>query len=104
MESAAFQSYDLFNAMKNDGLKPKIVKVDGGMIKNNWFNQFLSDVLNINVCRPQVAESTALGAALIAGLKIGVYKSLNDISKLWKVDKIFKPKIRSYKRYWPYRN
>ena len=84
--------------MKNDGLKPKIVKVDGGMVKNNWFNQFLSDVLNINVCRPQVAESTALCAAIIAGLKIGVYKSLNDINKLWKVDKIFKPKIRSNKR------
>ena len=98
VESAAFQSYDLLNAMKNDGLKPKIVKVDGGMVKNNWFNQFLSDVLNINVCRPQVTESTALGAALIAGLKIGVYKSLNDINKLWKVDKIFKPKIRSNKR------
>ena len=52
MESTAYQSYDLFRAMKSDGLKPTIIKVDGGMVKNNWFSQFLSDVLNIRVYRP----------------------------------------------------
>ena len=49
--------------MRNDGLKPEIVKIDGGMVKNNWFSQFLSDVLNLKVYRAQVDETTALGAA-----------------------------------------
>ena len=98
IESTAYQSYDLFSAMKNDGLKPKLIKVDGGMVKNNWFSQFLSDVINIKVNRSQVSETTALGAAFMAGLKIGVFKSLYDISKKWKVDKRFYPKIKSTER------
>ena len=95
MESTAYQSYDLFRAMKDDGLKPTIIKVDGGMVKNNWFSQFLSDVLNIKVYRPYVDETSALGVAFMAGLKIGVYKSFNDITKKWKTNKIFKPKIKN---------
>ena len=98
LESVAYQSYDLFNAMKNDGLKPNLVKVDGGMVKNNWFSQFLSDVINTKVIRPKVQETTALGAALMAGLKIGVYKSLTDISNYWKIDKKFTPKISKSNR------
>ena len=98
IESTAYQSYDLFNAMKNDGLKPKLIKVDGGMVKNNWFSQFLSNIINIKVERPQIDETTALGAAFMAGLKIGVFKSLNDISKRWKVDKRFHSKIKSKER------
>ena len=98
IESTAYQSYDLFSAMKNDGLKPKLIKVDGGMVKNNWFSQFLSNVINIEVDRSRVSETTALGAAFMAGLKIGVFKSLNDISKKWKVDKRFYPKIKSTER------
>jgi len=98
IESTAYQSYDLFTAMKNDGLKPQLIKVDGGMVKNNWFSQFLSDVINIKVNRSQVSETTALGAAFMAGLKIGVFKSLYDISKKWKVDKRFYPKIKSAER------
>jgi len=98
IESTAYQSYDLFAAMKNDGLKPKLIKVDGGMVKNNWFSQFLSNVINIEVDRSRVSETTALGAAFMAGLKIGVFKSLNDISKKWKVDKRFYPKIKSAER------
>ena len=84
IESVAYQTYDLFEAMKHDGLRPKIVKVDGGMVMNNWFTQFLSDVVNVKVLRPKVRETTALGAAFMAGLQIGVYKSLSDISKNWK--------------------
>ena len=84
--------------MKSDGLKPNLIKVDGGMAKNNWFIQFLSDILNISVYRPQVDETTALGAAFMAGLKIGIYKSLHDIKKKWKVDKKFKPRINNKKR------
>ena len=63
LESVAYQSYDLFNAMKNDGLKPNLVKVDGGMIKNNWFSQFLSNIIDTKIIRPKVQETTALGAA-----------------------------------------
>ena len=98
LESSVYQSYDLFNAMKKDGLKPKLIKIDGGMVKNNWFSQFLSDVLNLSVYRSQVDETTALGAAFMAGLKIGIYTSLSDITKKWKVDKKFNPKMKMKKR------
>ena len=98
LESVAYQSYDLFDAMKKDGLKPNLIKVDGGMVKNKWFSQFLSNVINTKVIRPKVQETTALGAAFMAGLKIGVYKSLSDISKNWKIDKKFTPKISKRSR------
>ena len=98
IESVAYQTYDLFEAMKHDGLRPKLVKVDGGMVMNNWFSQFLSNVVDIKVLRPKVQETTALGAAFMAGLQIGVYKSLNDISKNWQLDKNFTPKINSKER------
>ena len=94
IESTAYQSYDLLKAMKNDGLKPKIIKIDGGMVKNNWFSQFLSDLINIRVDRARIEDATALGAAFIAGLKIGVFKSLNDISRKWKIERKFNPKIK----------
>ena len=95
IEAVAYQTNDLFEAMKHDGLRPKIVKVDGGMVMNNWFSQFLSDVINVKVLRPKVQETTAAGAAFMAGLKIGVYKSLKDISKNWHLDKKFSPKMRN---------
>jgi glycerol kinase len=98
VESVAYQTHDLFEAMKNDGLRPKIIKVDGGMVKNNWFSQFLSDVIDIKVLRPKVDETTALGAAFMAGLQIGVYKSLKDISNSWQVDKNFHPRMKSSER------
>ena len=98
IESVAYQSYDLFNAMKNDGLRPKIIKIDGGMAQNNWFSQFLSNVVKIRVDRSQTNEATALGAAFIAGLKIGVFKSLNDISKKWEIDKRFSPNMKDVER------
>ena len=98
IESVAYQTHDLFEAMKHDGLRPKIVKVDGGMVMNNWFAQFLSDVVNVKVLRPKVHETTALGAAFMAGLKIGTYKSLKDISKNWSLDKKFLPKMKKNSR------
>ena len=98
VESVAYQTLDLFDAMNNDGLRPKIVKVDGGMVKNNWFSQFLADVVDVKVLRPKVEETTALGAAFMAGLQIGVYKSLKDISKNWQVDRTFHPKMKSSNR------
>tara|TARA_A100001011_G_scaffold386058_1_gene461161 strand:+ start:4988 stop:6469 length:1482 start_codon:yes stop_codon:yes gene_type:complete len=98
IESVAYQTHDLFEAMKHDGLRPKIIKVDGGMVMNNWFAQFLSDVVNVKVLRPKVHETTALGAAFMAGLKIGAYKSLKDISKNWNLDKKFLPKMKKNSR------
>ena len=98
IESVAYQSYDLFESMRKDGLKPMIVKVDGGMVTNNWFSQFLSNIIDTKVIRPKVKETTALGVAFMAGLKIGVYKSLSDISNYWKIDKKFTPKISKSNR------
>ena len=93
IESVAYQSYDLFNAMKKDGLKPNKIKIDGGMVKNNWFSQFLANIINVKTERPKVLETTALGVALFAGYQIGVFKSLDQIKRIWKKDKIFKPKL-----------
>ncbi len=98
VESVAYQTSDLFEAMKQDGLRPKVVKVDGGMVMNDWFTQFLSNVINLKVLRPKVHETTALGAAFMAGLEIGVYKSLSEISKQWSLDKKFNPKIKNRDR------
>ena len=98
LESVAYQSFDLFRSMNNDGLKPRIVKVDGGMVSNNWFSQFLADILGIKVIRSKIQETTALGAAFIAGYQIEVYKSLHSISKKWKIDKRFSPKINKSNR------
>ena len=95
IESSAYQTYDLFKAMKNDGLSPKYIKIDGGMVKNNWFCQFLSDIINLKIYRAQVDDTTALGAAFMAGLYIGAYTSLADINKKWKVNRIFKPKLKN---------
>ena len=93
LESVAYQTSDLLNAMKKDGLKPSIIKVDGGMANNYWFIQFLTDILNIKVLKPKVYETTSLGAAVMAGYYIGVYKSLSDIARNWRFDKKFVPKI-----------
>ena len=93
LESVAYQTSDLLNAMKKDGLKPSVLKVDGGMANNYWFIQFLTDILNIKALKPKVYETTSLGAAVMAGYYIGVYKSLSDITRNWKFDKKFVPKI-----------
>ena len=81
--------------MRKDGLKPKIVKIDGGMVQNNWFSQFLANIIDIKTERPKVLETTALGVALFAGYQIGLFKSLNQIKRKWKKDKTFKPKLSS---------
>jgi glycerol kinase len=93
VESVAYQSHDLFNAMNKDGLKPRIVKIDGGMVANNWFCQFLSNIINLKVIRPRVLETTALGAAFFAAYQIGEFNSLNEIKNLWRKDRVFSSKI-----------
>ena len=93
LESVAYQSYDLFEAMRKDGSKTKIIKVDGGMVSNNWFAQFLCDILNTKILRPAIQETTALGAAFFAGYQAGEFKSLKEIKYKWKKEAIFIPKI-----------
>ena len=98
IESVAYQSYDLFESMRKDGSKPKIIKIDGGMVANNWFVQFLSNILNIKVLRPVFQETTALGVAFLAGYQLGEFKSLNEIKNKWKKDSMFTPKKKKKQR------
>ena len=72
IQSVAFQAYDLHQAMTDDGISPGIIRVDGGMASNNWFIQFLADVLNIPVERPKNIESTVLGVAYLAALSADI--------------------------------
>jgi glycerol kinase len=77
--------------MRNDGAKLDTLRVDGGMVKNNWLSQYLCDVLAIPVQRPVQTETTALGAAYLAGLQSGVYSSLDDLTKQWQQEREFAP-------------
>ena len=98
IESVAYQTSDLFLSMRKDGLNPKSVKVDGGMVSNNWFVQFLSEILKIKITRSKINETTALGVAYMAGYQTGIYRSLSDIKQNWKKDRDFKPKFnKSYR-------
>ena len=98
IESVAYQTNDLLEAMRNDGAEPKIIKVDGGMVKNNWLMQFLADVIKIRVYRPQFEETTAIGVAFLAGLQIGIFNSLKDISNKWRLGKRYFPRIKNSHR------
>ncbi len=91
LQSIAFQTRDLIDAMADDGISPSVIRVDGGMVQNNWFLQFLADILEVPVERPVNTESTVLGAAYLAGLSAGVFESLEGISALWKSDTLFEP-------------
>ena len=95
LESVCYQTRDLLGAMAEDAVAPTELRVDGGMVVNNWVTQFLADVLQIPVVRPQTVETTALGAAFLAGLQAGVYGSLDEIGRLWQVDRRFRPKLPS---------
>tara|TARA_Y100000588_G_scaffold329171_1_gene365159 strand:- start:6658 stop:7812 length:1155 start_codon:yes stop_codon:yes gene_type:complete len=95
LQSVAYQTKDLIHAMEADGAgKPTALRVDGGMVANNWVVQFLSDILNVNVDRPAVIETTALGAAYLAGLQVGVYPSLEEIASLWHCERHFTPEMK----------
>lgn len=98
LESVAFQTYDLFAAMAQDGMRPNRLRVDGGMAANNWLMQFLSNILDIPVDRPQVLETTALGAAMLAGLADGVHSSLEDMAESWQLEAQFEPQLGSGER------
>jgi len=91
VESVCYQTHDLFKAMSDDGVTPNSLRVDGGMVYNSWMVQHLSNVLNIPVDRPKVLETTALGAAYLAGLQAGLYRSLDDVKANWQCDRHFEP-------------
>ncbi|MDH3660544.1 MAG: glycerol kinase GlpK [Alphaproteobacteria bacterium] len=101
LESVAYQTQDLMNAMagdiKGDG-RPTAVRVDGGMVANDWVCQFLADVLNLPVERPKVIETTALGAAYLAGLETGLYGSMDAIGDAWQLDRRFEPAMSDVER------
>jgi len=84
LDSVVYQTLDLLEAMAADGTRPAMLKVDGGMAMNDLFTQRLADVLGIPIQRPKITESTAFGAACLAGLGCGLYRSLDDIARLAK--------------------
>jgi glycerol kinase len=93
LDSVVYQTRDLLDAMAADGIGPAQLKVDGGMARNGFFLQRLADVLAVPILRPRMAESTAFGAACLAGLGHGVYGSLQDIARLWESDVRCEPKL-----------
>jgi glycerol kinase len=93
LESVCYQTRDLLEAMKPDAPRPTELRVDGGMSVNGWVMQFLADILQIPVVRPQTVETTALGAAQLAGLQAGVYASLDEIAALWRPQARFEPAL-----------
>ena len=98
LDSVCFQTRDLLEAMARDmrdaGLDaPKALKVDGGMVRNDWFCQRLADLTGLPVDRPKVTETTALGAAYLAGLSAGVFENFSDIAKGWALDRRFAPQM-----------
>ncbi len=95
LDSLSYQTYELIECMEKDSkIKIKEIKVDGGMVNNNSFIQSLSDITQIKIIRPNNIETTSLGVAFLAGLQSGMIKSINDIKKLYKKDKIIIPKIK----------
>lgn len=93
LEAVCYQTQDLLLAIQQDFEHSSIIRVDGGMANNNWLMQNLSDILQAPVERSAITETTALGAAFVAGLGAGLYSSLETISQLWKSDRIFEPKM-----------
>jgi len=99
IDSIAYQTYDVLKAMEADaGISIAELRVDGGATINNSLMQFQSDILNTKVIRPKITETTALGAAYLAGLAVGYWKNIDEIQKQWLVDKEFSPSMDDDKR------
>jgi glycerol kinase len=99
LEAVAYQTADLVGAMAADGAKDvRTIRVDGGMAANDWFCQFLADMLDTKVERPANIETTAAGAAFLAGLAVGAWSKLEDVAAVWSVDRAFEPKMKSKER------
>ncbi len=98
LESTAFQTAELLEAMAKDGVAPQRLRVDGGMVRNDWLLQFMADILGIEVVRPKNTETTALGAAILAAVGVGEFGSLHEASALWKLDRQFSPAMDAGER------
>lgn len=99
LDSIAYQTLDVLKAMEADsGIRIKELRVDGGATVNNQLMQFQSDILDCNVIRPKITETTALGAAYLAGLAVGFWKSVDEISALWQVENRFTPGLEEASR------
>ena len=98
LEAIAYQTSDLLAAMAADGVTPSALRVDGGMVANSWFCQFLADILALPVDRPMVTETTALGAAFLAGMQAGLYGGMEDIRATWRQERHFAPAMAEEER------
>ncbi len=94
LEAQAYQTYDLMQAMEADsGVKTATIRADGGLVANGWMCQFLADMLGAQIDIPTIHETTALGAAYLAGLSAGIYANLDDISQKWSREKSYQPSM-----------
>lgn len=103
LQAVSLQTEDLLLAMRSDmaaqGLSsPSHLRVDGGMVNNKWFVQNLSDITNIPIDRPVTIETTALGVAYLAGLQLGLFDRLEDITAKWQLDRSFAPQMPASRR------
>ncbi len=99
LEAVCYQTYDLLQAMEKDsGIMPQAMRIDGGMVVNGWFNQFLADLLNIPIERPVVHETSALGAALLAGVQAGIYDFATFATQQWQLQEAYKPNMTQASR------
>jgi glycerol kinase len=99
LESIAYQSYDVLTAMMTDaGIRLDSLKVDGGACSNNFLMQFQADMLDVTVERPAIIESTALGAAFLAGLAVGFWSGLEELQQTRKADRLFHPRMETAQR------
>lgn len=93
LESMGLQTADLFDAMRRDGVTPALLRIDGGMVRNDWLCQDLADVLDVTVERPEVIETTALGAAMLAAVGVGLFADLAAAQVMWRAERRFLPKL-----------
>ena len=96
LEAICYQTKDVLEAMQKDsGLKTKDLKIDGGAVANDFLCQLQADILGVSVIRPKTIETTASGAAYLAGLAVGYWKNSTELKKYWKKDRVFKPAMSS---------
>ena len=98
LQAVCYQSRDLLEAMAKDQVVPSRLRVDGGMVVNDWLVQFLADILNLPIQRPAITETTALGAAYLAGLTAGIFSDLQQLSELWEQEHAFEPQMSDGQR------
>jgi glycerol kinase len=99
LESLAFQTYDVVEAMQEDSMiQLTKLQVDGGASQNNYLMEFQAGLLGVDVIRPAISETTALGACMLAGLAVGVFKSEEELFSKWKTERIFKPTMTKSKQ------